>query len=480
VIRLPARIYAGLTAIALSGAGILALTYPPDRTLGLMFEADDDLTDAIRYFERWNAKHPTDYEARWHTAELLLKTAQPTEAARRLERMAEEWPEDARILSQLAEVADCTLDLEGKLRWTEALAKLHPNDAGVLAKLINLYRWFDRQEDLIRVLERHLILKSTPEEHQELTELLVAKKRFGEISAYYGQYAAEHPSAVEPHLAMYQAHLQNDAPKEALEELKLITQLQGTEEGDAGERSEAIELADRLLEVRAKELAASGGMDAAVKLYRVRIAQNPTSVELRLKLAELYGERADEIAANELSEVVRLAPGSPAAWKTLARRLSWTGKTKEAADAFSRAVQLSPDDAPLRRALAQQLGWANRRKEAVAQYRWLESKGRLRIADRAAMAELLSDMGDAKEALAAARELVAKQPKAKSYKLLAHAAIASSRCSEVIAELKEATDRFSDDSEMWSLFGLCAKKSGLHDEAIRALERASKLHGAQR
>ena len=107
--------------------------------------------------------------------------------------------------------------------------------------------------------------------------------------------------------------------------------------------------------------------------------------------------------------------------------------------------------------------------------RWLELHGAT-PADRAELLQLLADLGEHKEALGRAKELIKKQPKLDYYRILAHSAIDERRCDSVTGELEEATRRLPDQSEIWSLYGLCAKQIGLHEQAVHALYEAERLH----
>lgn len=471
-VRLPARVVLVLSGVAIAGAASLALTYPPDRTIGLMYEVENDLGQAITYLSSWNAAHPTDFDSRFHTADLLEQAARPREAVEVLEAMARDWPMDEKVIDRLVRISESLLDLERTLIWTERIARIEPDNPAVLRRLVNYYRYFNRTDFLIETLEHHLEIESVPEEHRELTRLLLSLHRYQGLIDYYRERAKKDPEALEPHLALYQAYLDTKAIGLALVELDTITKL----------KPDSTELVDDLFDMRAKRLLRAGQIDEAVKLYRARIAENPKSIRLRLKLAELYGTGAgaDKAAIAELEELVKVAPGSLPGWTALAERLSWAGRSKESAAAYQKAVILSPKNTNLHRALAQQLAWSNQRREALEHYRWLDAHGG-NEADRAALIEILVELHSYPEAIATGLELVRKSPDRKDYyRLLAEAAVASKRCGDVFAALTEMTRRLQEDSETWSLYGLCAKQLGRTAEARDALQKANKLHREQR
>jgi predicted Zn-dependent protease len=471
-IRIPARAWLALAATALAGALGLVLTFPPDRVIGLMFETDEEWEGAIRFFNAWNARHPKDRESRWHTVELLVATARPTEAIALLESMAKADPEP-RVYERLAEIADSLLDLKATLRWTEALAKLRPDDPGLLVRLAEYYRWFGRQPELVATLTALVRLApDRAEEHQELIEEQLFAGRAEELVAFETAFLTAHPDALLPHLALFRAHLARGASDRALAELELLSKLKGT----SAEEKEQIE---ELFRAHAQRLARGGRSKEAEALYRARIAESPTDLELRLELAELYGSgrRADEVAAAELKELLRLAPDALPAWKAYADRLSALEHAGDAAAALARAVELAPEEPGLHRKLARELALAGKRREAIAQHRWLIAHDKATPADKSAMVELLLELGTPGEAVAPALALAKGAPDDLSvHRTLAHAAIAAKRCGDALPLLRAFAERRSVDSEPWSLYGLCAKQVGMNAEALEALRRAARLH----
>jgi tetratricopeptide (TPR) repeat protein len=468
-IRLPWRVYAVLSLIALAGALALALTYPPDRLIGQMFETDGEYDRSIAAFSTWDQRHPLDYEARWHTIQLLLETARPKEAVELLESMHQEWPQDARVIERLAEIEDGRLDVERSMHWTEVLAQIQPNNASLLRRLADAYRWFGRSDDEERMLERALETAGDEEDHHELIDLLLARRKYDELVRFYTAYAAKRPDAIEPHLALYQAYLRSGDKDRALSELEQVIRRHPEDN-----RSE---LAQEFFELRVQQLLSRGQFEAAVDLFKARIAADPTDLSLRLHFASIYGKREDEIAAAQLKELVGLVPGSGPAWKAYAQRLSWTNRPREASEAFLRALELLPRDAVVHRGLADSLSAIDKKSEALEQFRWLDSKGLGTTADRREMLEILADLGRNEEAVSLALEQIRRAPGRKEdVRVLARAAVRAKRCDRAFDVLREATERFPRDPESWSLYGLCAKQLGHTSEALEALNKASKLH----
>ena len=179
-IHLPGRVYLLFATGAVVGALALVAVYPPELTIGRMFEADGQLDNATEYYESWNRSHPNDYESRWHTAELLMQSADPDRAVDALEAMARDWPDDPRILARLVEIEDSLLRVEGVIPRLEALALVAPKDVGVLQRLADHYRWFGDAEALIRVLQRLVRLGDFLDQRVELVDILLSRRRYDE------------------------------------------------------------------------------------------------------------------------------------------------------------------------------------------------------------------------------------------------------------------------------------------------------------
>jgi tetratricopeptide (TPR) repeat protein len=374
------------------------------------------------------------------------------------------------VVQRLAEIEDGRLDVARSMHWTEVLVDIEPDNPALLRRLADAYRWFGRSDDQVRMLERALELASNEDDHHELIDLLLARRRYDELIRFYSAYAAKRPDAIEPHLGLFQAYLRSGKKEQALAELDQVVRRHP--QGD--QRSE---LAEEFFELRVQQLLSKGDFTSAVEVFKTRIAADPTNLALRLHFASIYGKREDEVAAAELKKLVALVPGSGPAWKAYAQRLSWISRPKEAAEAFARAVELLPSDPAIHRGLADSLSAIDRRAEALEQFRWLENKGVATNADRREMLALLSDLGKTDEALSIALEQIHRAPGQKeAYRILAHAAIHAKRCDRAYVALRQATERFPKDAEFWSLYGLCAKELSRTSEALDALGRASKLH----
>lgn len=474
-VRLPGRVYALLAGLAVAGAAILALTYPPDRLIGLMFESDEDFVQAIHFFRAWTAAHPGDQEARWHTVDLLLAMARPEDAIAELQSMRTRWPKEPEILRRLAEISNGLLDAERALAFDEARAELQPDDREVLHALIGGYRWFGRTEQLLSALERDLELQDVTEEHRELIDLRLAREEYADLEAFYRRYVVRRPDCAEAYLALFEVALRQERPADAAAALGALLRIQPQDPENA-ERDDALRA--QTFEREVKELVAAGDREGAILLFRKRIAEDPTSVPLRIGLGELYGPRADAVAAEELRKLVAIAPDSARGWRALARRLTWTGDVRGAADAYAHAVQLEPADLATRRAFARALGLANQRREAIEQYRMVLGQGGGTV-DRKALIDLLIEANRHAEAVEEARVLLSDLPSdVEVLRRLARAALGSHQCGRVMAELSQATRRFSRDPEVWSLYGLCARQLRRNDEALDALRRATQLHRA--
>jgi tetratricopeptide (TPR) repeat protein len=505
-IHLPARVAWRLAAAAAAGFFALALIFPTERTIGRIFEADGQLEIATEYYEAWNRRYPNDFESRWHTAELLLQTADPERARAALDAMARDWPDDPRILARLVEVEDSQLRVDRVIPRLEALAAARPQDPRVLRRLADHYRWFGMDEELILALRRLITLGDSPDERTELIDILLAKRRYDDIIAIFSRDIDKMPNPVDAHLALVQAFVRTGRVDEAIAELEILIQLEpGRLEHlreladqlvaqdrfdeaiglyrariDADPRNPALngELAD-LYETAIDRMMASGQRTEALLLFRKRIAIEPTDVSLRLAFADMHGKNTHRVAIAELEELLRLAPRKVAGWSALGERRSWAHDLPGAIAAYQRALALAPDDAEARRALAQHLLWTHREADAMAQYRLLVD-GPGNATDRAALVEILLDRELGKEALAYARGLRSAGASLRQRRLFGLAAGAADECALALPALQYATRHNRDDVEAWYTLGQCATRLDKPEEALEALRHSQRIRRGRR
>ena len=506
-IDLPRRVYLSLAAFA--GLGVLSLivVYPPDLTIGRMFEADGQLDKATDYYLAWNQEHPSDYRSRWHTAELLLQSADPERAVSALEEMARDWPEDPRILARLVEIEDSLLRVEGVVPRLEALVAISPDDPEVLRRLADHYRWFGEAEKLIGTLQLLVRLGDFPEERIELVEILLSRRRYDDLIAFFSAGIDQMPNRVDARLALYQAYVRTGRTDRAIEQLELILELAPGRIEEMRELADLLVATERLAEaialyearidadprdqrlrgelvelydVAADRAAARGKRGAVILLMRRRVNLEPTNVEYRLALADAHGEQSTQVAIVELRELLTLAPNSAAGWAALAERLSWSGKAAEAVSGFRRAVELAPSDIGMRRALAQHLLWGEQNDAALAEFRTLVEKGGT-LDDRALLVELLLDGNNGAAALRHASELRRRKVSAPRYRrLFAFAAALAGECELALPELRWVTQQNAEDTDAWYSLGQCATKLDRPDEALQALRHTQRLRGRDR
>ena len=508
--KLPLQVVFVLSAIVLAGGGALALTFPSALTLGKMFESDGQTETAIHYYAEWNQRHPKDYEARLHTADLLVMTVHPRQAVAHLEAMAKQWPNDVQVLRRLVDVQDSLLMVDETLPTLERLSAAAPKDPDVLRRLADHYRWQGKTDQLMATLLKLVRIENAADERQELVDTLLANRRYDDLIAWLSADPDAMPDPVEVRLALYEAYARTGRVAEATaqlrraielapERLDLLRQIAdhlvehgmfheavslyrsridrqpATASGSQGARALIAEL-NGLYEEEAERLAKSGQLDDAVKLYRARIAEAPRDVSLRLALAELYGPRSAEVAIRELQALLELAPDDVAAWVALAEHHDWNDDAAQAIACYRHALKLAPEDRAIRRALAQRLVWADRAPEAIAEYRRLTGAGGTDV-DREAFVDLLIDTEQGPQALEVARAL---PPTIARGRLLGLAALSAHQYDVALPELVEWTRRSPREVGAWRALAECATALDEADLALRALRHAESLSGSPR
>lgn len=499
-LRLPKSVWFNLVLIGIGGILILALMFPFEYTLGRIFEADGQLVEATEYYQRWNKKHPEDYNSRWHTAELLLTTVNPAEALETMEAMAKDWPEDLKILARLVEIEDSLLHVEKVIPRLEALMAASPDDPGVLIRLGDHYRWFGDDKKLIDNLSKIVRLGDFPEERSEFLEILLANRQYDKLIEFYNNNMDTMANPLEARLALYEAYVRAGRVDEAIDELKLALELDPTridlmrELGDQlvtlNRWREAIALfkerltldpsnkemraeLSEMYEITAEQLRLSGQTQEARQQFYERIELNPRSVALRLEYAEMHGPKESEIAIEELSSLLKNNPKSFEGWHALAERYSWAEKPDKAAEAYQKAHALKPTNLRVHRALANHLLWAKKVPEAMMEMRSIvDGAGTLK--DRVTLIEYLMDEGNTDEALKVAVPLQRSKTLAHR-RLLAFLAVDAGQCNTALPQLEWVTDQKPKDGEAWYSLYECATSEGKPELALRALRVVKKL-----
>ncbi|MBL4634201.1 MAG: tetratricopeptide repeat protein [Kofleriaceae bacterium] len=499
-IRLPRAVWFNLVIIGMGGLLILALMFPFEYTLGRIFEADGQLVEATKYYQRWNEKHPEDYKSRWHTAELLLTTVNPAEALTTMEAMAKDWPDDSKILARLVEIEDSLLHVERVIPRLEALLAASPDDPGVLIRLSDHYRWFGDDKKLIDNLSRIVRMGDFPDERAEFLEILLANRQYDKLIEFYNNNMDTMANPLEARLALYEAYLRSGKVDEAIEELTLALALDPTrvdllrELGDQlvtmNRWRDAIDLfKDRLTqdpgnkemraqlsemyEITADQLRLSGQTKEAREQFYERVQLNPRSLALRLEYAELHGSKESLVAIVELTALLKLAPKNSDAWLALAERYSWSEQPEKAAEAYEKVHGFKPNNIKVHRLWANHLLWAKKTKEAVVQMRAIVA-GAGTIADRVLLVEHLMDEGKEDEAFKVAGPLQRSENMVQR-RVFAFLAVGAGRCSDAIPSLAWVTARRPKDGEAWYSLYECATTEGKPELALRALRIVKKL-----
>ena len=472
-INIPGRAWALIFATIASGSLGLLLTFPTDRLIGRMFEAEGQLDLAIAYLDAWNEAHPADFESRWHAVELHLSNVGPDEAIATLEAMALERPDDPRVLEKLVDIERSLLREERTLVRLEALAKLRPDDASLMQKIADYHRWLGHGAALKATLQRLLALDPTADEREELVQILIDEGDDETAMRLLHEMLEREPTNFEHVERLVNRLVDLDRYPDAI---ALLERYLTSRPSDAAAAAELTSM----YETQAERLAQRGQRDAAVALFSKRLAQDPTSLSLRLSYAALFGKDATRVAVEQLESLTDLTPKSAAAWYALGERYSWSRRAGDAISAFEKAVDLAPTKASRRRTLARHLSWAGRNTEAIVHYTALIEAGGTTL-DRIELVERLLSSEQPRAALDRARDLYDERPThARIRRLMLRAALASERCDIAIALLRSRTEQRPKDARAWGQLGLCAKQLGLTDEALAALTQARRLRARGR
>jgi tetratricopeptide (TPR) repeat protein len=498
-VRLPARAVLGLFTVA--GAGVLALvlTFPSTRSLAQMFESDGQIDVATQYEREWIREHPGDYDARLHTADLLMMTVHPEQALVELESMTRDWPRDPDVLRRLVDVEDSLLLVDETLPHLERLRALVPSDTRILHRLADHYRWKGMTAPLLVTLRDLTRQENAPEERAELIDTLLSSQQYDTIIAWLSPNVDDAPDPVELRLALYEAYVREHRLDEATEQLRRVLALaperveylrdiaehlvergmfddavalyrQRIDSDPRHARSFQLEL-NELYDSHADDLVQAGNLAEAVKIYRQRIDKAPTDVSLRLDLAELYGPRSTAVAIAELKALLRVAPSAADAWAALGERYTWQNDFANAIKSYLEADRLSPADRAIKRALAQSFAFAERIPEAIAQYQKLIAAADDDV-DKEALIELYLDADNGAPALALAERL--RSPARRRY-FVGLTAVAAEDYERALPELTAYVEQDGSDLRAWRALLRCATALDAADLALRALRQVQAL-----
>jgi len=138
----------------------------------------------------------------------------------------------------------------------------------------------------------------------------------------------------------------------------------------------------------------------AIEAFERAVTLDPNSVEVNLRLAELYEEHRLPLKAQEaLRRVLAVEPDSGEAHRLLARSLQRQDKLTEALDAYESLAELGPPNSSLAEEIGHALKQANRTLEAAEYFRSARSQDEQdRVALALSLAQMLKELGHLEEA----------------------------------------------------------------------------------
>lgn len=196
--------------------------------------------------------------------------------------------------------------------------------------------------------------------------------------------------------------------------------------------------------------------DAQLALENIEnaIRLDPTSVDVRVKRAEIYSESGrSEDAIRELESVLRTAPQTADAYRALGRAYEATQQLKQAETAYRQAVENQPADWYGHLLLG--LFYYRQRRDAEAQKAWEDA--RKLTPDNEVVYRNLAGValrqGDFRQASDMLNKAIRFEPNQSTYNTLAIAYYYQRRYQEAAAALKSAIDLDPNHYSSWGNLG---------------------------
>jgi tetratricopeptide (TPR) repeat protein len=234
----------------------------------------------------------------------------------------------------------------------------------------------------------------------------------------------------------------------------------------------------RALQSRGRSKEAAAALDAAIRIYREQVAQDPQDVLAHCGLGiALDSKNEHQEAVLELRTAVRLRPDVSLIHSALGKALHWQGQLDEAITEYREVIRLDPRLADAHNSLGVALRQQGKLNEAIAQYReairlqpdYADAHYNLGLA--------LKDQGKVVEAIAAYREAIRLRPDySVAHYNLGIALAGQGKWAEAIAELRVAIQLQPDNDLAQNdlAWGLAVPSDRPAGEYAEALEHARK------
>ncbi|MBI0537611.1 PEP-CTERM system TPR-repeat protein PrsT [Roseomonas sp. KE2513] len=359
------------------------------------------------------------------------------------------------------------LDLAGARASYEAVLRDHPDSIGARLGLARVANSTGRPEEAEKLLGE--VLRRAPTNADALAQLGAAARpgspRAVPARAVLESVQAAAPGELAPALALAEVLVRSNEPAKALELLdSQALRANGRNRGPL------------LPMARSEALAAAGRMDEAREAARSALAEDPTSIDARIRLAALTSRSGDARGAESvIQEGLRNTPADlrlQQAYVALVKQARGLDAALAQADRLASQTSALPAAAALRGDL---LAGENRMEEAARAYAAANEKTPnpgLVLRQSAA----LRSAGKLPEASAPLRALLARQPDDISALMaLASLDIMQRRYTEAEAGLAKVVERSPNDAVALNNLAWLVDRRGATAQAREMAERAYAL-----
>lgn len=450
---------------------------------------------ALRYFERYIAREPSDDRARRMMGATLLRLGN-AEAAREVLKPLEakqsaDSADDAQLLSLIGTAAIRSGDLESGRSYLEQLVEMQPDNAKARAQLGVVQVALGEAEEGISDLEKSL--EQDPELDSALISLIVTylrERQFDRALEVARRLQESSPDNAQAHtlVGISQAGLGDiDGATQTFEQALKI---------NPGDPTAAVNLASIKT--------AQGKMDEAYNLYNQVLEQNPDHLGAMLRLARLEKQRdrrTEELAVLERafdrhpgSLPTRLAlgralierrapqralevtaglqdeaPNNAAVLEVVGQAMLRVGNTEEAINTFRKLVEARPDNAVSHFNLARAFEAADNFDKADIELQKALLLDPAHTQAKFARARILVRRGGLEVAKSLVEDLKSAFPDEPAIlDLEARIALGQNRPEEAVRLLQHALET-SNDSDLVILLAQAQARSGTIDAGMASL-----------
>jgi predicted Zn-dependent protease len=398
-----------LAAFTVGVFSLLALALPSQGDLGWGYLSLRDYARARASFVRQLRVDPGDADAWLGLAGVFEAMGDSDRQIRTLEAIARHFPRERAAQVHLADVYVWNRDLESAARTLEQLAT-RSDDGSPLQRLLNLYVWLGRYDDVGRTLDRLLAQRSAA--LSAVDDVVIAGWLLGrpaDVMPPAEAYAERRPNDVEVQRRLAESYDLLEWRDRAVQRWRVVVRLLPND-------------------VRALEA-----------LRRA----DPADEATRRRLVDVYFSEGDVARALPVQrELVALAPRDPVRLLTLGRLLVEQDRASEAVAFYEQVVALAPEDRQTLATLLQLYGQTNQPGRAldILEREVAAKPGDRELEERIVVMALAA--GDGRRAVAALDRLSGQFPGETKYvERAVDALVGANRAAEVIPRQRRLVER---------------------------------------